>query len=161
MSIFKQGWWLGAVPPQAKKPAPHPRWGKISIFVGKNLLQLELSTVFLIYVVILSWKNLGSSQKKENVYDELWTVAIVWSFHVFHWKELRSLGSKMGGHEFLYLLGQEIIYSKAVDNACWNYRYWNNFNYLWQWYSFLHILSALFISNQTFSKTEDIQSCLF
>ena len=40
--------------------------GKIFIFAGKKLPQLEFCTVSLIFAVIFSWKDLDSSQSKGN-----------------------------------------------------------------------------------------------
>ena len=67
--IFNQGrrqWGGPGGPGPPRRAYLAPPSGKISIFVGENLLHLKFCTVTLIFAVTLSSKNLDSPQKKRN-----------------------------------------------------------------------------------------------
>ena len=87
-------------------PEP-PCWSKFSIFIGKNLLQLEFSILSLSFEAIFSRKILNSPQKKGNYLSGArcnWSRIKVFKtltmsyklsellghFMFFHWKEKRS-----------------------------------------------------------------------
>ena len=113
--VFRQGQYQCGVWEGQCSPVRHT-WpthqDKISNFIGKNLLQLEFSTVSLIFAVIFWWTNLDSPQNKGNYLSSA----------LCNWLGIKVFKMFLMSHELSQLLDHfmfSIERKKGLQEATW------------------------------------------